>query len=145
VPSLKHSLLFVKQLCQDNNCIVVFDDSSVCVNDKTSGNIRLLASSTGNVYPLAVPDSSSSAFAALLGPATSWHRQLEHCGVRILSLLRNRNLVSFPNKFHDFCKSCQLVKSHRLSFQLVEHHCQKPLELIHFDLWQSPILPNMGF
>jgi len=70
VPSLKHNLLSVKQLCQDNNCIVVFDDSSVCVKDNTSGNILLRASSTSNVYPLAIPSSSSSAFAALLNPAT---------------------------------------------------------------------------
>ena len=41
VPSLKHNLLSVKQLYQDNNCIVVFDDSSVYVKDNTSGNILL--------------------------------------------------------------------------------------------------------
>ena len=76
VPSLKHNLLSVKQLCKGNNCVVVFDDSSVCIKDKTSGNFLLHASSTGNVYPLAVPDSSSKAFAALLDPATTWHRRL---------------------------------------------------------------------
>jgi len=30
VPSLKHNLSSVKQICQDNNCIVVFDDFFVC-------------------------------------------------------------------------------------------------------------------
>ena len=37
--------------------MVVFDASSVCVKDKTSGRILLHASSTGNVYPLAIPAS----------------------------------------------------------------------------------------
>ena len=84
VPSLKHNLLSVKQLCQDNNCVVVFDDSSVCVKDKTSGNVLLHASSTRNVYPLVVPDSFPKAFAALIDPVTTWHRWLGHCGVRTL-------------------------------------------------------------
>jgi len=51
VPTLKHNLLSVKQLCQDNNCIVVFNDSSICVKDKISGKVLLRASSTSNVYP----------------------------------------------------------------------------------------------
>ena len=67
----KHNLLSVKQLCQDNNCIVVFDDPSVCVKDKTLGRSLLHASSIGNVYPLAIPKPSTSAFTAILDPATS--------------------------------------------------------------------------
>jgi len=58
VLALKYNLLSVKQLYHDNHCIVVFDDSSVCVKDKISGKVLLHASSTGNVYPLAVPGSS---------------------------------------------------------------------------------------
>jgi len=59
VPALKHNLLSIKQLCQDNSCIVVFDASSFCVKDKISGKVLLYASSTGNVYPFVVLDSSS--------------------------------------------------------------------------------------
>jgi len=51
VPYPKHNLLSIKQLCQDNNCIVVFDASSVCFKDKISGRILLHVSSTGDVYP----------------------------------------------------------------------------------------------
>ena len=105
----------------------------------------LHASSSGNVYPLAVSESSPSAFATLLDPATFWHHRLGHYGARILSSLLTRNLISFPNKFHDFCSLCRLAKSHKLPCQLVEHCCQKPVELIHADLWQSPILSNIGY
>jgi len=131
VPSLKHNLLSVKQLCKDNNCVIVFDNLSVCVKDKTSSNVLLYASSTGNVYPLHVPDLFPKAFVALIDPATTWHRRLGHCGVRTLSFLKTRNLVSFSNKFHDSYDSCWLTKSHRLPFQLVEHCCLRPLDLIH--------------
>lgn len=37
VPKLQHNLISVHKLCQENNCIVSFDDSSVCVKDKTTG------------------------------------------------------------------------------------------------------------
>jgi len=93
VSHLQHNLLSVKRLYQDNNCIVVFDPYSICIKDKTSGKILLHTSSTGNVYPLTVPASFPSAFAILLDPATSWHCRLGHCGARILSFLKNINLV----------------------------------------------------
>jgi len=64
----------------------MFDDSSICVKDKTSGNTLLHASSSGNVYPLAVFESSPSAFTALLDLATSWHRHLGHCELRFYLL-----------------------------------------------------------
>ena len=79
MPKLQHNLLSVKQLCQNNNFIVVFDDSSVCVKDKTSGRTLLQASSTDNIYPSAIPEPSTSGFAATLDTATSWHRRLRHC------------------------------------------------------------------
>jgi len=112
---------------------------------KPRGRILLHASSTGNIYPLAIPESSHSAFAALVDPATSWHCRPGHCGVQILSSLKNRNVVSFPNKFHDFCNSCRLAKPHRLPFTLINRCCQQPLEIIHFDLWQSPVLSTSGY
>ena len=87
VPSLKHNLLSVKQLCKDNNCVIVFDNLSVCVKDKTSSNILLYASSAGNVYLLAASGSSSSALVALIDPTTSRHCRPGHCRVRILCLL----------------------------------------------------------
>ena len=121
------------------------DASSICVKGKISGRTLLHASSIGNVYPLAIPMSSHSAFATLLDPITSWHYHLVHCGARILSLLQNRNLVSFSNKFHDYCSSRRLANSHRLLFKLVENCCQKPLELIHSVLWQSLVLSNLGY
>ena len=40
----------------------------------------------------------------------------------------------------DNCTACHLAKSHELSFNLVEHCTSFPLKLIHFYVWQSPIL-----
>jgi len=41
--------------------------------------------------------------------------------------------------------TCRLTKSHRLPFTLVEHCTRFPLELIHSDVWQSPVLSHQGY
>lgn len=43
------------------------------------------------------------------------------------------------------CVSCCSAKSHRLPFQDVIHSFDKPLQLVHSNLWQSNILSNLGF
>ena len=128
VPSLKQ--ISVRQLCWDNNCSVIFNESSVCVKDKTSGRTLLQASSSGNLYPLHVPSTVSiPALAAFVDLAIVWHRRLGHCGARTLSSLMHSNLISFPNKLQDTCNSCYDL----------------PLYLIHSDLWQSPVLSYNGY
>ena len=79
VSSLKHNILSVKQLCQENSCSVLFDDSSICVKDKILSNVWLHASSTSNFYRLAESASTTSALVALLDSVASWHRRLGHC------------------------------------------------------------------
>ncbi|KAF3675433.1 hypothetical protein T459_14075 [Capsicum annuum] len=51
VPQLKHSLISVRKLCDDSNCVVNFDSSSISVKDKASGQTLLWESSKGDVYP----------------------------------------------------------------------------------------------
>lgn len=68
VPKLQHNLLSVKQLCRDNNCSVLFDSSCVRVQDKTTGDVLLQASSPGHVYTVPVP-ASIPANLALTGTA----------------------------------------------------------------------------
>jgi len=52
VPQLRQNLMYVKQVCQDNNCIVIFNDSYVRFKDNIVGEVLLQASSMGNVYPI---------------------------------------------------------------------------------------------
>lgn len=38
-----------------------------------------------------------------------------------------------------------LGKSQRLPFHLVIHCSSSPLDIIHSEIWQSPVLSNLGF
>ena len=103
IPSLKHNLISVHQLCRDNNYSVIFNESSICVNDKISCRTLLYASSSGNFYLVRVtPAASVPTLDAFVDPAIVWHHRLGHCRARTLSSLRHSHLVSFPNKFHYF-------------------------------------------
>lgn len=140
VPQLCHHLLSVKRLCKDNNC-------SVVVKDKASAQILLQASSRGNVYPLS-PWSKSSppqAFVAFRHFGDIWHRRLGHNDTHILDSLRKNNSISLSNSFCNNCVSCCLGKSYHLSFKLVEYCSSFPLDIIHADVWQSPVISNLGF
>lgn len=49
VPTLKHNLVSISQLCRDNCCSVTFDSSSFFVKDNLTGKVLLRGSSRGNV------------------------------------------------------------------------------------------------
>ena len=80
VPKLQHNLLSVRQLCQDNNCNVVFDSSSIPVKDNAMGDVLLQASSLGPVdtIPVHAVSSTVPTNVALIESADLWHRRLGH-------------------------------------------------------------------
>ena len=41
--------------------------------------------------------------------------------------------------------TCNLAKTHRLPFGSTEHRIVAFLQLIHFDVWQSPVISYNGF
>lgn len=86
VPQLKHNLLFVKKLCDDNHVSVCFDSSSVCAKDKTLGEVLLRSSSDGTLYPISpsIVRPSVSVLLSIHDQAEVWHRSLGHSGNRIL-------------------------------------------------------------
>jgi len=147
VPQLRHNLISVKKLCKDNNCSIDFDSSSVSVKDKATGQTLLQASSEGDVYPLASlsVSSHSQACVAIRQSGDIWLRRLGHSGVQILDCLRKNNYISLLNSVRSDCVPCRLGKSQRLPFKLVDHCSSSPLDIIHSDVWQSPVLSNLGF
>jgi len=75
----------------------------------------------------------------------TWHCRLGHCGLHILSLLKRNKVLYFKTAVADPCTTCHLAKSYKLSFTLVEHCATTPLELIHFDVWQSTIISPLFY
>ena len=76
-----------------------------------------------------------------------WHRRLGHPSLRTLSkILQTCNQNSLINEKKLFCDACQYGKSHLLPFSISDSHAEKPLDLIHSDIWgPSPIASSSGF
>jgi hypothetical protein len=82
---------------------------------------------------------------ALAGVAlTTWHRRLGHPGSDALSSLSRSSFIQCTSKKYDFCHACQLDKHTRLPFCSSSHRAEHPFNLIHLDLWTSPIVSVSG-
>jgi transposase InsO family protein len=76
----------------------------------------------------------------LVAVATStWHRRLGHPGSDALSSLSRSSFISC-NSTNDFCHACQLDKHIRLPFSSSSSRAEKTFNLLHLDLWTSPVI-----
>ncbi|GJR62054.1 ribonuclease H-like domain-containing protein [Tanacetum coccineum] len=100
-----------------------------------------ICDSTGDLYPVTSP-SYPQAF--LVGQQT-WHQRLGHPGSEVLRSLVSNNLISC-NKTQSsvLCHACQLGKHVRLPFSLSETIVKAPFDIIHSDLWTSPLTSVSG-
>lgn len=106
------------------------------------------SNSFGNLYPFF--GTSSASPTALLAHTTSvdvWHRRLGHPNkyslARLLDqfpFLCNKSLAASPT-----CEACQKGKHVRLPFPHSMSFTYFPFQIIHCDLWTSPISSISGF
>ncbi|GKA05992.1 ribonuclease H-like domain-containing protein [Tanacetum coccineum] len=84
--------------------------------------------------------SHSPSYLKLSGDSKTWHQRLSHPGSEVLRSLVSNNLISC-NKTQSsvLCHACQLGKHVRLPFSLLETIVKAPFDIIHSDLWTSPL------
>jgi hypothetical protein len=91
--------------------------------------------SSGTLYPLQLPTS------ALLASTSS----LWHPGHEVLSKLAHSSAISCNKRVRDsLCHTCQLGRHVRLPFHASLSRALCPFELLHCDLWTSPITSVSG-
>lgn len=143
-PSLVKNLLSIRRLTRDNNVSIEFDSDGFSIKAQPTKVEILRCNSTSDLYPLRPPQhlslTSSSA------PSVSlWHARLGHPGTPALSQL----LHNFPfhcNKATDHnCHACRLGKHARLPFSASATTTHFPFQLVHSDVWTSPVLSHTGF
>jgi hypothetical protein len=150
-PDMVQSLLSVRRFTTDNWCSMEFDPFGLSVKDLTTKNVIVRSNSTGPLYTMRLPESltpSSSVVAALAAvphalivvAPTTRHRRLGHPTPNALSSLSRSSFIQCTSKKHDFCHACQLGKYTRLPFCSSSHRAKHPFDLIHLDLWTSPIV-----
>jgi hypothetical protein len=89
-----------------------------------------------------------------VAPAT-WHHRLGHPAPDVFSSLSMSSFINCISNKHDLCHACQLrkhIRCHacqlrkhiRLPFSGSSNHAAKAFDLIHLDLWTSPVISVSG-
>ncbi|GJV62103.1 ribonuclease H-like domain-containing protein [Tanacetum coccineum] len=139
-PHIVKNLIFVCQFVRDNNCIVEFDAFGFSVNDFMTHRVLLRCDSTGDLYPVTAPSPIPHAF---LVNQHTWHQHLGHQGSEVQRHLVSHNFISC-NKLV-LCHACQLGKHVRPPFVSSNTVVTSCFDIIHSDVWTSPILSLSGF
>ncbi|CAJ2673543.1 unnamed protein product [Trifolium pratense] len=146
-PKLIKNLVSVRKFTIDNDVSVEFDPFGFSVKDFQTGTLLMRCNSSGDLYPIPTrPNTTSlppSAFAASSNEL--WHSRLGHPGAPILNSL-HRNKILLCNKFRNdfFCHSCALGKQTKLPFYNSLSYTYMPFDIVHSDLWTSPVLSSGG-
>ncbi|GJR05348.1 ribonuclease H-like domain-containing protein [Tanacetum coccineum] len=77
--------------------------------------------------------------------STTWHRRLGHPEEDVLRRLESSNLISCnKSKPSALCHACQLGKHVKLPFYSSESSAKSIFEIIHSNIWTSPIPSESG-
>jgi hypothetical protein len=101
--------------------------------------IPLFASATFSI------DALPYALAAAASTST-WHRRLGHLGPVVLSQLSHSSVITCPRASSEsLCHACQLGHHIRLPFPSSSFRVVRAFDLIHCDLWTSPLPSVSGY
>ena len=75
-----------------------------------------------------------------------WHQRLGHPHFKVLHrIISTYGLPTFAYNKISPCDACLSSKSHKLPYAIPQHSTNRPLELVHSDLWgPSPVLSHLG-
>ena len=126
----------MRQFTSDNNCSIEFDPAGCSVKDLESRRVLVRCNSAGPLYPLRLP----VAAAFVVGAPSPWHRRLGHSGHEVMTKLSS--VIPSCNKelSTSLCHACQLGRHVRLPFTSSTPHATNNFDLIHCDLWTSPVV-----
>ncbi|XP_074271372.1 uncharacterized protein LOC141595305 [Silene latifolia] len=144
-PHLVKNLISVRKFTTDNHVTIEFDPFGFCVKDIRTGTQLMRCNSQGHLYPISSTNTTppSSNFAGLAA-SSLWHDRLGHPGNSTISCLRKNKLIDCNLSRKLFCQSCPLGKHIRLPFAMSNSSTCMPFDIIHCDLWTSPVLSSVG-
>ncbi|KAJ9562428.1 hypothetical protein OSB04_007588 [Centaurea solstitialis] len=141
------NLISVRRFTIDNSISVEFDPFGFTVKDlKTWSFLQRCDSDHHDLYPVLPPAPRSALASANVAFSFDvWHRRLGHPGAAIFQFLESRKFIACSSQTSTLCHACQLGKHCRLLFSLSTTKTSHVFELIHSDLWTSPVTSLSGF
>ncbi|XP_010496488.1 PREDICTED: uncharacterized protein LOC104773550 [Camelina sativa] len=141
-PSFVQNLISVRRFVTDNICTIEFDPFGFSIKDLPTKQTLLRCDSPGPLYSKTPTTQPSPPLALTLG-SSLWHRRLGHPGSSV-----QRSLHSFGFNKADItsvCHACRLGKHSRLPIYSSSTVVTEPFDIVHSDIWTSPVLSNSGF
>jgi hypothetical protein len=127
-----------------------FDPFGLSVKDLSTWNVITRCNSLRPLYMMHLPSqpapsSSASAPSALVASTFTWHHRLGHPGIDVLSKLSHDSSIICSKRSHDLCHACQLGCHFCLPFVGSNSRADNIFDLIHCDLWTSPVVSVSGY
>jgi hypothetical protein len=143
------NFISVRALTRDNLISVTFDPFGFSIKDFRMGMTLLRCDSTGELYLFCIitnKDSSCSGHSFLASHNSElWHVCLDHPSHgQLHCILSTFDFQCSRSDIHS-CSSCRLVKHVWLPFFDSSSVSLFPFQLLHCDVWISPIISNSGF
>lgn len=142
-PKIIKNLISVRKFISDNCVTVEFDPFVFFVKDFQTRRRIMKCDSQGDLYPLTTTKNNQATALTTISPSL-WHDRVGHPGAQVLDALRhNKNIACNRISSSSICRSCVLGKHVKLPFVAFTSNTTMPFDIIHNDLWTSPILSSM--
>ncbi len=140
-------ILFPSNFTIDNNVSVEFDPFGFNVKDFPTGTHLTRCSAAGDLYAISTSTRTAALPSANITlPSTRWHDRLGHPGMHVLHCLQRSDVISCnKDGVSSHCFACQIAKHKRLPFYDSQTHTFAPFDLIHSDIWTSPVPSETGY
>jgi hypothetical protein len=102
--------------------------------------------SSGPLYTLWPSSTGASSPPALVSTtfSTTWHRCLDHLGPDVITKFTSSLDISCSRgHFEALCHACQLGRHTRFTF--TTSRVEQAFDLVHCDIWTSPVLSLSGY
>ena len=150
VPSLEYNLLSVSQITSTLACTVTFWPSFCVFQDILTWKILGYGVRRGKLYYLELIENGGSKTSQANQTSSKdkaratiwlWHRRLGHLSFGYLKKLQPQYFFSGLNDMEFHCDTCELAKSHRISYSPSLNKSSEPFEVINSDVWGPTKVP----
>ena len=143
-PHIVKNLISVRKFSIDNDVSIEFDPHGFSVKEYKSGTLLSRHNSSSQLYPLIYPVSASTVLTSSFQDV--WHDRLGHPGLPVFDFLVSNKLIPCNKRARTLvCNSCQLSKHKRLPFSISHSTSLLPFDIVHCDLWTSPVTSKNGY